>query len=523
MDTWRVSAMGDAALLAFALALMAIAIGLWSRRAPALRYLLVPIAAAALSPLVLGFCGVVEAALVLLRLPRGPIVWLLPAMLLPIAGVAAGRLMGRALPAGRVQRGAQVLDARTSARAARRLARVADTRGLTLAGVVIPSEDEVKHFKFVGTTGTGKTTAIAELLAAALARGDRAVVADADGHYLSRFHDPRRGDVVLNPFERGSRRWDLFGEIDRPYHVEQLARALIAESNGAAQEWTAYARSFFTAVMHQLHAAQADEPEELYRLLMVAELPELRTLLEGTAAQALVAPENERMFASLRAVAASSLAPLDYVCRQRGKPLSVRRWVRSGGGVLFLPYAAEQISALRTLMACWIRLAIFQALSLPVGRDGAPRRIWFIVDELDALGTIDGLKDALARLRKFGGRCVLGLQSIAQVSAIYGHGDAQTIVENCANTLLLRCSASEGGGTARFASELVGEREVIQPQLSRTRSASWLAHGGATVSQGTERRTEAALLPAELEQLPDLAGYLKLASEPAWLRVQLRR
>jgi hypothetical protein len=28
-----------------------------------------------------------------------------------------------------------------------------------------------------------------------------------------------------------------------------------------------------------------------------------------------------------------------------------------------------------------------------------------------ALGPIDGLKDALARLRKFGGRCVLGFQS----------------------------------------------------------------------------------------------------------------
>ena len=66
-----------------------------------------------------------------------------------------------------------------------------------------------------------------------------------------------------------------------------------------------------------------------------------------------------------------------------------------------------------------------------------------VVDELDALGQIDGLKDALARLRKFGGRCVLGFQSIAQVSSTYGKGDAQTLVENCGNTLILRCSASE--------------------------------------------------------------------------------
>ena len=30
-------------------------------------------------------------------------------------------------------------------------------------------------------------------------------------------------------------------------------------------------------------------------------------------------------------------------------------------------------------------------------------------------------------------------------------------------------------------------------------------------------------MPSELEQLPDLVGYLKLASSPAWQRVRLPR
>ncbi len=33
--------------------------------------------------------------------------------------------------------------------------------------------------------------------------------------------------------------------------------------------------------------------------------------------------------------------------------------------------------------------------------------------------------------------------------------------------------------------------------------------------------TEYAVLPAEIEQLPDLSGYLKFASQPNWWRVQL--
>src|SRR3984957_19041347 len=109
-------------------------------------------------------------------------------------------------------------------------------------------------------------------------------------------------------------------------------------------------------------------------------------------------------------------------------------------------------------------LAIFQTLSMGEG----DWRTWFAIDELDALGQIDGLKDALPRLRKFGGRCVLGFQSIAQVSGTYGRGEGETIVENCGNTLILRCSASEGGGTARFASKLIGEREMIRENISRS-------------------------------------------------------
>jgi hypothetical protein len=60
---------------------------------------------------------------------------------------------------------------------------------VTLAGVTVAPLDETKHFKLIGTTGTGKSTAIARLLGAALARGDRAIIADPDGGYLARFHD----------------------------------------------------------------------------------------------------------------------------------------------------------------------------------------------------------------------------------------------------------------------------------------------------------------------------------------------
>ena len=72
-------------------------------------------------------------------------------------------------------------------------------RSLHLAGLTIGPAEETKHFKFIGTTGTGKSTAITELLDGALVRGDRAIIADPDGGYLARFHDRHRGDPPSVP------------------------------------------------------------------------------------------------------------------------------------------------------------------------------------------------------------------------------------------------------------------------------------------------------------------------------------
>jgi len=441
---------------------------------------------------------------------------------LTLALVASVRALGRTPPEV-YKRGALIKDGAGRRRGG------AMPKGLedwsTLAGIPISQRDETKHFKLIGTTGTGKSTAIRELMGSALARGDRAVFADPDGGYRRQFFDRHRGDVVLNPFEGGSVKWDLFAELNNPYDVEQLASGLIPPvCDASANEWRAYARTFIGAVVRGCLAQRRRDCADLWRLLAVAPSEELQPLIAGTPAQPFLDPENARMFGSIRSVAVSAMAAFEYVQAQRAAAFSVREWVRSRSnrGLLFIPYKAGQIAALRTMIATWMRLAIFEAMSADENRD---QRLWFVIDELDALGAIDGLKDALARLRKFGGRCVLGFQSIAQVSSTYGAGDAQTIVENCGNTLILRCSGSENGGTSEFASRLIGEREILRKQISRgsdrEATCSWR---GARRSRNTSEQhvTETAVMASEIEQLPDLSGYLRTASAPAWLKVSIR-
>jgi len=115
--------------------------------------------------------------------------------------------------------------------------------------------------------------------------------------------------------------------------------------------------------------------------------------------------------------------------------------------------------------------------------------------------------------------------AIILVMALGGMAMANRIVENCGNTLILRCAGSEHGGTSQFASRLIGEREVIRRQTSRGRDReSFFAARGArrSTSVSDQHVIEMAVLASEIEQLPDLTGYLKTASSADWLRVRFR-
>lgn len=524
-------------LLAYATLQTAMLAGMIRCRASLGRLIFSPLAAAALTLLGALGLGLAAALLSSLGVARGGLLhFALGIVLLAGMGYSCGRKLACRDDGAVHSRGTVLADAswlgrtprsrRAWQRAAERLTPGARA-AITLAGVPIPARDETKHFKLIGTTGTGKSTAIREILVMALARGDRAVIADPDGTYASRFYDQARGDVILNPFDDRSRRWDPFAEIDTTYDIEQLARALIPDHAGPDRSWREYARTFFAAIVGQIRNSRGAQTAELYRLLVAAGRDELAVLVQGTPAQPFLAEHNGRMFDSIRSVASSALGALQYIACQQAPAFGVRRWVAprpqagsqgqppGSGGVLFIPYRAGQIAALRSIVSAWMRLAIFEAMDCPEG----DQRLWFVVDELDALGQIDGLKDALARLRKFGGRCVLGFQSIAQVSSTYGAGEAQTIVENCGNTLILRCSGSEQGGTSRFASQLIGQREVLRTPISRSRRATEFFD--STTTRGSHLGIEPAVMASQIERLPDLHGYLKLASRPEWLQVVL--
>ena len=91
---------------------------------------------------------------------------------------------------------------------------------------------------------------------------------------------------------------------------------------------------------------------ELYRLLVAADADELRILVRGTPAQPFLDEHNSRMFDSIRSVTSSAVG-VARIRRAADAPKTSRsRWVDSDKpGVLFIPYQAGQIAALRSTIS----------------------------------------------------------------------------------------------------------------------------------------------------------------------------
>ena len=73
-------------------------------------------------------------------------------------------------------------------------------RPYSIAGIPYPERTETQHTIVSGTTGSGKTVLISDLVSQIRARGERCVIYDKMGSYTRAFFDPGR-DVLMNPLD----------------------------------------------------------------------------------------------------------------------------------------------------------------------------------------------------------------------------------------------------------------------------------------------------------------------------------
>ncbi|MEP9404410.1 type IV secretion system DNA-binding domain-containing protein [Sphingomonas silueang] len=374
----------------------------------------------------------------------------------------------------------------------------------TLAGLPYPYRTEQAHTMLIGTTGSGKTTVLRDLISQMRTRGDHAVIFDLTGSYVEAFYDPSR-DTILNPLDTRCPAWSIFGDCDTESEFTAAAAALIPSDGGASDPfWVMAARTLFIEMCLKLIERGEATTRALAETLMMADLSDVHTYLQHTIADPLTAPEAARMAESIRAVFNTNAKALRAL-PEEGNAFSIRAWItqeKTPGALLFISSNYVDLEMNKSLLTLWSNLAIHSLMTMKHSRS---LRTWFMFDEIGALHRLPAIEQGLQTARNFGGAMILGLHSFDKLVQVYGPENARNL-SSLARTKLILAAADLD--TAEQCARYIGNREVREMDEAysyghnSTRDAS-------TITPRTQ--VEPLVLPDDIVNLPSMHGFVKFA------------
>lgn len=382
-----------------------------------------------------------------------------------------------------------------------------DGQALAIGPVAVPRRLETRHMAMIGTTGSGKTTVLRQLLDRIEARGEAALVYDTSGEFIAHYYNPERGDIILNPFDARCAYWSPFAEIAHPADADRIATQLITETGQHDRDvWLETSRILVANMIRALWREKKGTLSDLLDALQVRTKDDLKAWLGDSSSARTFADDADRATGSVLFMLAKAANLLQFLRMRDGQEesFSFRAFLsgldeRKGRkSWIFVPRKEDYFEASKPLLACWLECAASALLGLPPSAD---RRIWFILDELADLPRVDNLARLLPEGRKFGAAAVLTFQAVGQMRHRYGNDLAESMLGCCNTKLFLQMIDSE---TRKWASDTIGTCEVEVHTMTGT-----LGDGDdkPRTTLGRQRKVRPAIFESEL-RLARHEGYL---------------
>jgi type IV conjugative transfer system coupling protein TraD len=391
---------------------------------------------------------------------------------------------------------------------------------LSICGLHILKDSEMQNFGFHGTVGSGKSTALNDLLTQLRARGDRVIIYDKGNNFIPTFFRQDK-DLILNPFDARCAPWDLWEECQTIGDFENFATSLLPDSSGSSDPfWVLSARSLFVATARRMAREKNRSIGELLKKLMSISLADLRQFLEGTDAANLVDGSIEKTAMTIRTILTTYVRSLRYLqgLDQGGRrPFNIRDWIHtedaSGDNPwIFISSDGQNHNALKPLLSAWIYMTMSGILGLKADRN---RRIWIFLDELPSLHKLPILPEFCAEGRKFGGCTVAGLQNFPQMEETYGTNAAKSIWDLLNTRVFYRAPS---GSIADWVQKEIGEKRHKKFKDQYSYGIDIIRDG---VQFSKDEINEFLVSYSDVQSLNDLECYVTLPGEWPVVRMKL--
>ena len=312
----------------------------------------------------------------------------------------------------------------------------------------MPRRLESSHILLMGDSGSGKSSAIRQILRQVQGRGESGIVYDPAMDFVGEFYSPARGDLILNPLDARCPYWSLGDEINRTETATTIAAAFLPEKE--------YEKAFFTDGPRRILAyllRSGPQPRDILRMMAAPET--IAGMVKGTPLAALLDPgapaQRAGVLSSLNMVA-DCLELLPEWEEAKGKTFATSEWYTERKRWVFL--TSNYREKILPLHSVWLDLFILRMMGYCEDEDARP--VWFVLDELASLNKLPQLHTAVTENRKYGNPVVLGFQGRSQFEKRYGQ-DAEAMLSQPATKMFFKTSEPRA---AKWISEAIGEIEV---------------------------------------------------------------
>jgi hypothetical protein len=372
----------------------------------------------------------------------------------------------------------------------------------------IPRRLESSHIMLMGDTGSGKSSAIRQILRQVQERGETAIVYDPALDFVGEFYDPDRGDLILNPLDARCPYWSLASELLRDETATTIAAAFLPDKE--------YEKAFFTDGPRRILAHLLKYKSNSSDLLKwMSDPDEIASRVKGTPLAALIDPtapaQRAGVISSLNMVA-DSLELLPEYSGSHGNTFSTAEWEIQRKRWVFLTSNPGYREKILPLHSVWLDLFILRLMGQCEDLNAKP--VWFVIDELASLNKLPQLHTAVTENRKYGNPVVLGVQGRSQMEKRYGK-DAEAMLSQPATKVFFKTSEP---CAAKWISDAIGEIEV--ERLKESRSMGLLR---SKKSFSLDIVTKPLVMSSEIAGLEPLRGIIKQENRVVPVRFALAK
>jgi hypothetical protein len=383
-------------------------------------------------------------------------------------------------------------------------------QGFPFGTVAVPSKMS-PHRCYVGTTGSGKTTAIINDMAAFLPS-----IGQGPGPSLAIIYDPKTEFYepvsrlakcpihTMHPFDIRGKAWALCKDLRTPKAALQFAVTLIPREEGPNSYFSNAARALVRSLIMSFIL---NSPDWAFRDLLLA--CESERSLRAVLSRNKITRRAIGKYLDIREKS-SVLSTLDTfideyapiaACWTKAEPISLRE-ASEGNCVLILAQDEESPESLALINGLMIRfltqMLLRQTTNEQLRREGKPeRQVFLFLDEIRDIADRlpKPLTALLTRGRAYGISCVNGWQSDPGMKDALNPNRAAEIIAMHGLIGMLRVQDDE---TAKKFAAIIDEREVLRKSSSTSSSGT---------SHNWQITNERVVMPGAFSELATGEGY----------------